>query len=234
VLNSPLTEISATGTKLKTKVFAGGAVVAEQMVLASNVVQWISADPVTGSSVRLAKNGAFDNYQRTELEPLGQQVFPFEPPDEVPEPSNANGVYSAEEPEWQCRTATATGKSFFEQPAHCQRAQMERGGVSLPELFPSETEGNVRKIELTDSPMPDVESSASDETLAYAVASTSKLPPKRRKKRPTLKRSSGKKKPLNPTEVNSKTEKEEVAFGVRVKSCGNEFASLFGSAILAG
>ena len=74
VLNSPLTEIYSTGTKSKTKVFAGGAVIAEQWVEPGNLVQWISADPVTGSSVRISKNGAFHDIDRKELEPLGQEV----------------------------------------------------------------------------------------------------------------------------------------------------------------
>lgn len=38
-------------------------------------MQWISADPVTGSSVRISKNGAFYDLERTELEPLGQEVL---------------------------------------------------------------------------------------------------------------------------------------------------------------
>jgi len=176
VLNSALTEISGAGTKSKTKVFAGGAVIAEQMVLGTNLVQWISADPVTGSSVRIGKNGAFDNYHRKELEPLGQEVLPFEPPEEVPEPSNFNAVYSAEEPEWQCKASTAMGKSFFNQPVHCQKAQMESGGIGLGGLFSSKTEYNVKQIQPTDSPMPKfhLPNSASDHLLAYASRSTAK------------------------------------------------------------
>ncbi len=39
-------------------------------------VDWITADPVTGSSVRMRKSGAFYSSQRKEYEPLGQEVLP--------------------------------------------------------------------------------------------------------------------------------------------------------------
>jgi len=96
-------------------------------------------------SVRIGKNGAFDNYHRQELEPLGQEVLPIEPPEEAPQSSSFNGIYSAEEPEWQCRTAQAMSRDFFKQPVHCQKAQMERNEIDLPSLFPSR-EGNPQGI----------------------------------------------------------------------------------------
>ena len=151
VLNSPLTEISGTETKLTTKVFAGGAVIAEQLVLWADLVQWISADPVTGSSVRISKNGAFHDIDRKELEPLGQEVLPQEPPQQQPPPSAENVTFSAQEPEWQCQVATDMGKEFFEKPVHCQKAQIENA-LRYSDLFSSKTEENPNRIAAGGSP----------------------------------------------------------------------------------
>ena len=118
--------------------FAGGAVIAEQLVLWADLVQWISADPVTGSSVRISKNGAFHDIDRKELEPLGQEVLPQEPPAQQPPPSAENAKFSAQEPEWQYQAAEARfGKSFFDQPVHCQKAALQN--IGLKELFAEET-----------------------------------------------------------------------------------------------
>ncbi len=189
VLNSPLTKISDTGTKLTTKVFAGGAVIAEQNVETGNRVEWISADPVTGSSVRILKNGAFYDDDRKELEPLGQEVLPVEPPAQQPSPSPENAKFSASEPEWQCQAAGAMGKDFFAQPVHCQKAQMESGSIWLSGLFSSKTEYNVQFIQFTDSPLPD-SYSGDDEMMTYTLSATSKQQddkpkPKKKKKSKT-------------------------------------------------
>ena len=146
VLGSPLTEISDTGAKLKTKVFAEGAVIAEQ-IGANAQVAWIAADPVTGSSLRIYKTGMFFEDERKELEALGQEVLPEEPPVEEQQSSNENVIHTAEEPEWQCQAAELGEKSFFEQPEHCQRAQMESSSFPLSELFSARmTESNPQRI----------------------------------------------------------------------------------------
>jgi hypothetical protein len=73
-----MTEVNFTGKKLKTKVFAGGAVIAEQQSQLAldgsddpKVVVWIHADPVTGSPQYVNKDGS--NWYRKEYEPLGGQ-----------------------------------------------------------------------------------------------------------------------------------------------------------------
>jgi hypothetical protein len=65
-------------TKAKTKVYAGGAVIAEQIdnLLTDDFVYWIHADPVTGSSQKTEKSGISYDSLRTKLEPLGQEVQP--------------------------------------------------------------------------------------------------------------------------------------------------------------
>lgn len=108
VLQSNLTMASYTGKKEKTKVFAGGAVIAEQMLTPSanntdiEEVAWIHTDPVTGSSQHVNKNGT--NWYRTEFEPLGQEVNPYGNEEEFPDPQDtSNTLVAAEEPQWQCQ-----------------------------------------------------------------------------------------------------------------------------------
>ena len=103
------------------EVFAGVAVIAEQVTEPGNFVEWISADPVTGSNVRISKSGAFYDTERKELEPLGQEILPTQPPAQ-PLPSTENVTFSAQEPEWQCKAAEAMyAKSFHKKPIHCQK-----------------------------------------------------------------------------------------------------------------
>ena len=110
-------------------------------------VEWITADPVTGSSVRLSKTGAFAEDEFTQLEAMGQEVLPVEPSLEPQPPSSANATHSAEEPEWQCKAAELGEKNFFEQPSHCQRAQMESSSFPLSELFSARmTESNPQRV----------------------------------------------------------------------------------------
>ncbi len=87
----------------------------------------------------------FDNYHCKELEPLGQEVLPVEPPTQQPSPSPENAKFSASEPEWQCQAAGAMGKDFFAKPVHCRIAALERGEIDLQSLFPSE-EGNPNAV----------------------------------------------------------------------------------------
>jgi len=73
-----------TRAKIKTKVFAGGAVIAEQITNGGTdqKVMLIHADPVTGSKQEVIKSGAAINNPpkaREEYEPLGQSVRPTAP-----------------------------------------------------------------------------------------------------------------------------------------------------------
>lgn len=73
VLDTALTEIDQAGAKMKTAVVAGAAVIAEQTIdNAGARVEWITADPLSGSTARLRKTGAFYDDERTEREPFGQ------------------------------------------------------------------------------------------------------------------------------------------------------------------
>ncbi|HMS42079.1 MAG TPA: hypothetical protein PKE69_17740 [Pyrinomonadaceae bacterium] len=131
VLNSYLTETTHTGAKRISKVFAGGAVIAEQTRVNygnGNIdeVLWIHADPVSGSSERVVKSGA--QYYRTEYEPLGnQEVSVFGLDEDFPEPQQfqMEPVGRAEDPQWQCQMADSMGLSFFSSPTHCQKAKMQ-------------------------------------------------------------------------------------------------------------
>jgi hypothetical protein len=118
-----VTEIRETGAKAKTKVYAGGAVIAEQVdnPNSSDFVFWIHADPITGSSQKTEKSGESYDYLRTELEPLGQEVLPVEPP-QVPVDGIPAVRFSASEPEWLCRYPN---KEYSQMPVACQQAENE-------------------------------------------------------------------------------------------------------------
>jgi YD repeat-containing protein len=149
VFNSPLTSLNNFGAKEKTKVFAGGAVVAEQ-VNASSRVEWTTADPVTGSSQKVYKNGTFFNDQRKELEAFGQEVLPTEPIQEIPEQQITTSLNTADQPEWMCQLADGMNKSFWDRPSHCQRAILESGKFSIAGLLAEgRSEKSIRSIELT-------------------------------------------------------------------------------------
>ena len=154
VLGSYLTEIGMTGRR--TKVFAGGAVIAEQSTIpgANNTtietVEWIHADPVSGSMTRVNKDGT--EYYRTEYEPLGnQEVHTAGDQEDYPEPvpSSIDPVGEADDPQWQCQIASAIGTSFLEMPTHCQRAAL--ANASFGDLHPSEY--GTQKIVILDSPI---------------------------------------------------------------------------------
>ena len=126
VLNNTLTELTAAGDKFETKVFAGGAIVARQNGSASTGnVSWIHADPVTGSTQSVNKDGAGFDYLRTEIEPLGQEVLTVKPEADFPAGTTASS-FSASEPEWLCKYEN---KDFWQMAASCQRSQLENFGL---------------------------------------------------------------------------------------------------------
>ncbi len=152
VIENTSTEMRETVGKSKTKVLAGGAVIAKQgeNVNGNKNVVWIAADPVTGSSVELSKSVAFFDDDRKELEPLGQEVLPTEPPIEEQPPSNTNTTHTAEEPEFQCKAATALDRDFFALPVNCQKALWESVNLSdfsiESALLSANTEHNTNNI----------------------------------------------------------------------------------------
>jgi hypothetical protein len=67
------------------------------------VVEWIHADPVSGSSTRVNKDGT--EYYRTEYEPLGnQEVHTAGNQDDYPEPPSPTepAGTKADDPQWMC------------------------------------------------------------------------------------------------------------------------------------
>jgi YD repeat-containing protein len=137
VLGSYLTEVGYSGRKEKTNVFAGSVVIAEQMrrpgVNNSVVdeVAWIHADPVSGSTSRVNKDGTL--WYRTEYEPLGnQEISPFGNEEDFPEPPNyldGEAMSNASDPQWMCGAQRAMGRhAFWGAPRHCQLAVLANGG----------------------------------------------------------------------------------------------------------
>lgn len=121
VLGKNLTTIKDDGTKLMTKVYAGGTAIAEQRHLIDENnnhnywIEWKTADPVTGT-VGTFNNGLF--YQE-ETEPLGQKILGADPA-EPPEPITLEQrLLSADEPEWYCAAAEHRTSNFLEMPTAC-------------------------------------------------------------------------------------------------------------------
>ncbi|MFN6962418.1 MAG: hypothetical protein ACK4S4_01500 [Pyrinomonadaceae bacterium] len=133
VLAKPVTEIEYTDdaeTSRKTRIIAGGAIVAEQRrrVGAADRVVYFHADPVTGSKETVKQSGERDTTSfrnREEYEPLGQFVRytpPSDNPDTPPNPLPGSPLNDAKFPEWQCKLASGIGTPDNELPSHCKRA----------------------------------------------------------------------------------------------------------------
>jgi YD repeat-containing protein len=178
VLGSIITEMDGSGQKITTKVFAGGAVIAEQQTLANNVV-WYHADPVTGSKQTVVKSGAVASTikAREEYEPLGQSVrlsapVVVDPPSGQPLPPIINDSLF---PEWQCMLPTEL------MPSHCGLKILADGSKYFGKGGDDKTEGNVSK--LTDSPLPDFyNNSESNKMMAFTLSATNKPDKKKKKK----------------------------------------------------
>ncbi|MBK8303946.1 MAG: hypothetical protein IPK98_11305 [Chloracidobacterium sp.] len=123
VLGTALTEVSDTGTKLKTKVVAGGDVIAEQIVPFGSHVHWIATEPVTGSSARITQSGFFGDDERVEKEPFGQEVQPTEPPAEDPDRPIAPTKVVQTNLNGNVRPLLMGKTSCFDLPSQC-RAEM--------------------------------------------------------------------------------------------------------------
>jgi YD repeat-containing protein len=150
VLQSDLTEVNFTGKKVKTNVFAGNAVIAEQQSQLAldgsdgpKVVVWIHADPVTGSAQYVNKDGT--NYYRKEFEPLGgQEVNPYGNEEEFPwEPDlSERSLFAVEDPQWQC----GKDDKGFILARGCNQIQFETNN-NVSALLPEKKKGNPLKIQ---------------------------------------------------------------------------------------
>ena len=179
VLGMFISETDHGGGKVTTKVTANGSVIAEQLNYAGtndDVVTWIHADPVSGSSSRTRKDGTL--WYRTEYEPLGQEINVFGTDEEFPDPPDTGSVVvAADDPQWQCQVSALMNQTFFERPIHCQRAQIEN--VSSFELYPWAAKkekplGEDTHIKRQLIPGMDVPFAPSQNVLAFAKRSTNK------------------------------------------------------------
>ena len=179
VLGMFISETNQTGAKVTTKVTANGSVIAEQLNYAGtndDVVTWIHADPVSGSSSRTHKDGTL--WYRTEYEPLGQEINVFGTDEEFPDPPDTGSTsVAADDPQWQCQVSALMNESFFLRPVHCQRAQIENAGFF--EIHPWVEEKEKTKDEETPFyelrlPGMDVPFAPSENVLSFAKRATDK------------------------------------------------------------
>lgn len=191
VLGGFISKTNETGGKDKTNVYAGSAVIAEQTF---GSVFWITADPLTGSSIKIRRSGA--EYERKEYEPLGQEIAAVEPEEENPAPQGSPlDLARADDPQWQCDSKLSD--NGFLTPARCEVANQ----AAWNDIYVTwEKKGNPSQIsELTDSPLPSFDYSPSDEVMSYALASSSK-----KDKKPKRKKSSGAKADIGNSQVEVK------------------------------
>jgi hypothetical protein len=168
-------EIDSYGEQRKTKVYAGGAVIAEQRSFSNSsipsIVVWIHADPISGSKQEVEKSGNESPtlHNRTELEPLGQRVNP-NPPNEAEPP--ANPIIPApppagfvDFPEWQCTLPESSV------PLACKNR-----AAATDLNFYLIREGNPNRIPLgQDGPMPRGYSpNSANQSMAFALGMTTK------------------------------------------------------------
>ena len=124
----------------------------------ADFVRWTHADPLTGSSQEVDKDGAGYDYLRKELEPLGQEVQAVEPPTEPPVGLPAVS-FSVSSPEWLCRNPN---QEYSQMPVSCQRAENESLAYSL-EI----KQGASNPARIADAPLPEFDFSPSDEMMGY-------------------------------------------------------------------
>ena len=127
-------------TKWETKIFAGGAVIARD---GATGPQWVTADPVTGSSVTWRKIDSVWSTSVEETEPLGQKIYNADP-DPIPDPTYENAMRNADFPQWQCAVPKEFYGRFTSMPMHCQLAVWKESGMKTP--FEVEAEENVQEV----------------------------------------------------------------------------------------
>jgi YD repeat-containing protein len=118
------------GEERKTKVFAGGAVVAEQHSLPDTTtpdeITWYFADPVTGSRETWMQNGSYTTSGGEEYEPLGQKIRTTMPIDLDQSPPYTSVGNDARFPEWQCQAFNEKGPNLT-LPTFCGLKILEDG-----------------------------------------------------------------------------------------------------------
>ncbi len=154
VLNALLSEIETDsyGIRRKTRVFAGGAVIAEHRrneptgESADERVVYFHSDPVTGSSQEVRQTGLPNNEigNLQEFEPLGQSVRTTAPFEEEPGPNPVPVVNDSLFPEWQCTLAQNLGTDFWEIPSHCKQSALEM--LALEDVLTRKKEGNASAV----------------------------------------------------------------------------------------
>lgn len=143
VLGSELTEMNYLDGAFQyqtTKVYAGGAIIAEQRK-ETNTVVWFHADPVTGSKQEVSINGqAIDTIKaRQEYEPLGQSVRTTEPVSVDP-PNDAPPINDSLFPEWQCKLPKEV------MPTHCALKLLADVKNDFTNWGAGNKEGNVSQV----------------------------------------------------------------------------------------
>jgi YD repeat-containing protein len=186
-LNGYLTDVSYTGTKRQTNVYADGAILAEQVgMYTSPIVAWIHADPVTGSSTRVNKDGTL--WYRKELEPLGQEINPYGGDGDFPSAlDRSSEMRDAFDPHLQCAfeeaKQAAQSTDSYRMPEACKNAAFE---TNYDIYITWEPKGNPKKInEQAEGILTDFNYSGSDNTLALAKNATNKPDDKKKKKKET-------------------------------------------------
>lgn len=88
----------------------------------------------------MQKNGVGEDYLRTELEPLGQEIQPIKPDEEFPTGVTAS-TFSADSPEWLCQNLN---QDEYQMPIGCQRAKNEK--LNDYEIIKTPKEGDLKWI----------------------------------------------------------------------------------------
>ncbi len=129
VLGASLTTVMPSGDKHSTKVYAGGAVIAVEN---QGIASMKTADPVTGTVANYVYYDSEFSSSTEEQEPLGQNIWRYDPED-PPEPlPNEPFAGSADWPEWQCEPGQDYYGGFEQMPIHCQQKILGAAGDKLP------------------------------------------------------------------------------------------------------
>ncbi len=172
VLGASLTTVMPSGAKHSTKVYAGGAVIAVEN---EGIASMKTSDPVTGTVANYVYFESEFSSSTEEQEPLGQNIWRYDPED-PPEPLPSDStIGSADWPEWQCHAGTGKVGSFDAMPFHCQHKAMLAAGSALP--WENEKGSDPKKIpEKPKSGPPTLKKPTEEEKArARALAATQKL-----------------------------------------------------------
>ncbi|MCW5958863.1 MAG: hypothetical protein KIS76_01805 [Pyrinomonadaceae bacterium] len=178
-----LIEIDQHGNKMETRVFAGGAVIAKQKRAIDggqtyDSIEWLTADPVTGTEARFIYTDLGTARATEEQEPLGQQVFAQDPA-EFPDPPPNEMVSFWEDMQWQCSIPQEFYGGFEEMPWHCQNSSLLSRSLNGDKLYEIvEGESSPKKVRIGKNPKSDPEGEAapspSEKILSFSLSSSTK------------------------------------------------------------